>query len=119
MTDEEFETLRSWGETLTEDARSEVRAAGRAIMLLAEEVERLQVQLWHARLGIESLPAATPAEAGAPGAEEEPAAEGNGLAGDAAEPQLEPALGRRLRSVLRLPTRRGDRQETPSSAEED
>jgi hypothetical protein len=41
--------LRRWGEGLTNDEREEVRAAGRAILLLADEVEQLHVDLWHAR----------------------------------------------------------------------
>jgi hypothetical protein len=43
------ETLRSWGEGLQTDPREEVRAAGRAITLLVEEIERLNIDLWHAR----------------------------------------------------------------------
>ena len=43
------ETLRAWGEGLQSDLRDEVRAAGRAITMLVEEVERLNIDLWHAR----------------------------------------------------------------------
>lgn len=43
------ETLRAWGDGLRTDPRDEVRAAGRAITLLVEEVERLNIDLWHAR----------------------------------------------------------------------
>jgi hypothetical protein len=43
------ETLRSWGEGLRTDPRDEVRAAGRAITMLVEELERLNIDLWHAR----------------------------------------------------------------------
>jgi hypothetical protein len=43
------ETLRAWGEGLRTDARDEVRAAGRAITMLVEELERLNIDLWHAR----------------------------------------------------------------------
>ncbi len=43
------ETLRAWGEGLREDPREEVRAAGRAITMLVEEIERLNIDLWHAR----------------------------------------------------------------------
>jgi hypothetical protein len=43
-----LETLRRWGLGLAEDPREEVRAAGRAILLLIEEVEHLHVDLWHA-----------------------------------------------------------------------
>ncbi len=44
-----IETLRAWGEGLRSDPRDEVRAAGRAITLLVEEIERLNIDLWHAR----------------------------------------------------------------------
>lgn len=44
-----IETLRSWGEGLQSDPREEVRAAGRAITMLVEEIERLNIDLWHAR----------------------------------------------------------------------
>ena len=40
--------LRRWGEGLTRDEREEVRAAGRAILLLSDEGERLHIDLWHA-----------------------------------------------------------------------
>jgi hypothetical protein len=43
------ETLRAWGDGLRTDPRDEVRAAGRAITMLVEEVERLNIDLWHAR----------------------------------------------------------------------
>ena len=92
MTEEEFETLRSWGESLTEDARPEVRAAGRAILLLASEVERLQVELWHAQLHVapEPVVAELPADA-------EPAV---GLAEEAPPVEIEPQLQHQLRSAL-------------------
>lgn len=44
-----IETLRIWGEGLSADWRDEVRAAGKAITLLVEEIERLNVDLWNAR----------------------------------------------------------------------
>ena len=44
-----METLRAWGEGLQIDPREEVRAAGRAITMLVEEIERLNIDLWHAR----------------------------------------------------------------------
>jgi len=46
------ETLRAWGEGLAADPREEVRAAGRAITLLVEEIEHLNVDLWNARVAI-------------------------------------------------------------------
>ncbi len=44
-----LETLRTWGEGLQTDPREEVRASGRAITLLVEEIEHLNIDLWHAR----------------------------------------------------------------------
>ena len=44
-----LEVLRRWGEGLGQDSRDEVRAAGKAITLLVAEVERLHVEVWHAR----------------------------------------------------------------------
>jgi hypothetical protein len=46
------ETLRVWGEGLALDPRDEVRASGRAITLLVEEIEHLNVDLWNARVAI-------------------------------------------------------------------
>ena len=50
------ETLRSWGEGLQTDPREEVRAAGRAITMLVEEIERLNIDLWHARTDAREAP---------------------------------------------------------------
>jgi hypothetical protein len=47
---DELEQLRRWGAGLQYDAREEVSAAGRAIVLLIEEVERLHVLVWDRRL---------------------------------------------------------------------
>jgi hypothetical protein len=49
LDEEKLEMLRTWGEGLLNDGRDELRAAGRAIMMLVEEIERLHVDLWHAR----------------------------------------------------------------------
>ena len=43
---DELEQLRRWGTGLRSDARAEVAAAGRAIELLIEEIERLHVLIW-------------------------------------------------------------------------
>lgn len=51
LDEERIEVLRAWGEGLAEDGREEMRAAGRAIVLLVEEIDRLQVDLWHGRAG--------------------------------------------------------------------
>ena len=56
------ETLRAWGEGLRDDPREEVRAAGRAITMLVEEIERLNIDLWHARADrLQAPPAPHPA----------------------------------------------------------
>ena len=49
LDEEKLEMLRSWGDGLSQDPRDEVRAAGKAILMLVEEVELLHVDLWHAR----------------------------------------------------------------------
>lgn len=65
--EEKLDVLRHWGRGLSDDPRDEVRAAGRAITMLIEEIERLYVELWHAR------DARTPVEEA--GAVDEPVAE--------------------------------------------
>jgi hypothetical protein len=42
-------TLRLWAEGLARDERDEMRAAARAILLLIDDVESLNMDLWHAR----------------------------------------------------------------------
>src|SRR5436190_12878044 len=49
LDEEKLDTLRRWGDGLTRDAREEVAAAGRAILMLVEEVEGLHVDLWNAK----------------------------------------------------------------------
>ncbi len=49
LDEQKIETLRVWGEGLSQDWREEVRAAGKAIVLLVDEIERLNVDLWNAR----------------------------------------------------------------------
>ena len=49
LDEKKLEMLRTWGEGLLNDGRDELRAAGRAISMLVEEIERLHVDLWHAR----------------------------------------------------------------------
>ena len=49
LDEERLETLRHWGAGLEAEERPELRAAGRAILLLLEEIELLNMDLWHAR----------------------------------------------------------------------
>lgn len=49
MDEDQFAALRHWGDGLRADARHEVRAAGKAIVLLCDEVERLEIALLNER----------------------------------------------------------------------
>jgi type IV pilus biogenesis protein CpaD/CtpE len=49
LDEERLEMLRSWGAGLSTSGRDELRAAGKAILMLMEEIERLQVDVWNAR----------------------------------------------------------------------
>ncbi len=49
LDEERLEILRGWGAGLAADGREELRAAGKAITVLIEEIDRLQVDLWNAR----------------------------------------------------------------------
>jgi hypothetical protein len=49
LDEEKLEMLRTWGEGLLNDGRDELRAAGKAILILVEEIEQLHVDFWHAR----------------------------------------------------------------------
>ena len=52
LDEERIEMLRSWGTGLSTSARDELRAAGKAILMLIDEVERLQVDVWNARAAL-------------------------------------------------------------------
>jgi hypothetical protein len=49
LDEQRIDVLRRWGDGLSTDSREEVRAAGRAILILIEEIERLHVDLWNER----------------------------------------------------------------------
>ncbi|MFN8185696.1 MAG: hypothetical protein U0R69_01325 [Gaiellales bacterium] len=99
MRDEEFEALRAWGDALVRDPRPEVAAAGKAVQILAAEVERLQVELWNTQLGVFDAGADETAASQAPF----DAAYAPDLAGDLTE---QASRARGLRRRLHLPTRR-------------
>jgi hypothetical protein len=50
LDEEKLEALRSWGERLKQTSGEESVAVGRAILLLVEEIDRLNIDLWNARL---------------------------------------------------------------------
>jgi len=49
LDEERIEMLRSWGEGLSTSDRDELRAAGRAILMLIEEIDRLEADIWNER----------------------------------------------------------------------
>jgi hypothetical protein len=60
---EQIELLRAWGAGLASDDREELRAAGKAITMLVEEIDRLNIDLWNQRAAGEPEPvAAAPPE---------------------------------------------------------
>lgn len=50
LDEEKLEALRSWGERLRQAGGEESAAVGRAILMLVEEIDRLHIELWHARM---------------------------------------------------------------------
>ena len=52
LDEERIEMLRSWGEGLQDSDRDELRAAGRAILMLIEEIDRLEADLWNERAAL-------------------------------------------------------------------
>ena len=50
LDEEKLEALRSWGERLRAAGGEESAAVGRAILMLVEEIDRLHIDLWHARM---------------------------------------------------------------------
>ena len=68
LDEEKLEALRSWGERLSETGGEESTAVGRAILMLVEEIDRLHVEVWHARIergGVDNRETARAAEAAA------------------------------------------------------
>ena len=65
---EKLGLLRNWGEGLARDQRHEVAAAGRAILMLVDEIERLHVLAWDRHLYPEQTPV-EPADERLPGPE--------------------------------------------------
>ena len=57
MDEEQFELVRRWGEGLQGDPRDEVGAAGKAIVLLCAEVDRLERELWNVKTAAAAEPA--------------------------------------------------------------
>jgi hypothetical protein len=81
LDESKLELLRRWGDGLVGDPREEMRAAGRAIVMLVEEVERLQVYPGSER-SLQGAAVALDDEAGAD------------------DPDLQSSLGARLLSLV-------------------
>ena len=57
LDEEKLNQLRAWGTGLAAAANQELRATGKAILLLIEEIEALHVQLWNERTAAHPEPA--------------------------------------------------------------
>jgi hypothetical protein len=94
LDEDKLEALRTWGQGLRQADSEELAATGRAILMLVEEIDHLQVELWHSRLN--------------PGGEEPVSTDESGP-----EEPVASSLHSRLRRVLR----RDPHSATPSSEE--
>lgn len=72
LDDERLSVLAQWAAGLRRDSRAEVAAAGRAIELLIDEVERLNVLLWAGPLDAVPTEAEPRVEEGSVLSEEDP-----------------------------------------------
>ena len=57
MDEQQFDAVRRWGEGLQSDSRDEVSAAGKAIVLLCAEIDRLERELWNVKTAAAEEPA--------------------------------------------------------------
>ena len=80
LDEERLEILRTWGAGLSASGRDELRAAGKAIVMLIDEIDRLQADVWMAgeaavqRVRMEVAAEAPSTPAPEPEPEEAPAA---------------------------------------------
>lgn len=103
MDDGQVGELRRWADGLTTDTRPEVKAAAKAILLLADDLEAARSQLLEERMIRQALEASEPAEVPVPTAVEGDEEE--------EEEEVEHDLRDRLRGFLQ-PARREDRGES-------
>ena len=102
LDEEKLEALRSWGERLRQAGGEESAAVGRAILMLVEEIDRLHIELWHARM---QPSGGTPVETDGPTEEDE-------------EEPVASSLHARLQRVLRRDAA-APAEQSVSDAEED
>lgn len=69
MNDEQLRELRAWAGRLAVDERAELRAAGKAIVMLADEVEALRARQLQGEEALEVEPEAVAIPSGASAAE--------------------------------------------------
>ena len=72
LDEERLEILRTWGAGLSASGRDELRAAGKAIVMLIDEIDRLQADVWMAARRRCSARASRPPWRRRPRAEPEP-----------------------------------------------
>lgn len=65
LDEDKLEALRRWGRDLQQSGSEQDSPAGRAILMLVEEIEQLHGELWHARQQLSRAPAAPHDEADA------------------------------------------------------
>ena len=103
LEDDKLEVLRRWGKGLRDAGGEEHAAVGRAILMLVEEIDRLHIELWHARMQpTEEEVAPTDATSDATAEDDEPVVSGlqarlqkvlrREVASDPVEPIEQPAL---------------------------
>jgi hypothetical protein len=54
LDEEKIDQLRRWGSGLTNAESDELRATGKAILLLIDEIEALHVDVWNAKAAFEA-----------------------------------------------------------------
>ena len=85
LDEERLEILRTWGTGLSASDRDELRAAGKAIVMLIEEIDRLQADVWMAgeaavqRARIAAAAVAVPDPEPEPDRDEQPRIEVDGV----------------------------------------
>ena len=62
LDEEKLEQLRTWGAGLSTAGNQELRATGKAILMLIDEIDALNVELWNERAGAGQAPAVAPEE---------------------------------------------------------
>lgn len=105
LDEERLETLRDWGTGLSTNARDELRAAGKAILMLVDEIDRLEADLWNARAAAKEAAAAATQSLAEATPEPTP---------PAAEPSAEPASRRGREQRAERPPRERQPAAKPS-----